>query len=187
MNAPRIASLVAALAVTTWSCSGYVADTSIAPGDTVRVTAPSMDMDDSIGTVAALETDTLTVKVEERADALYVPLADITKLEVRHGQRSRAGKGALIGLGVGAAAGVTLAFVACAGKECYSDSNDATGVVALIFGAGGALLGAGIGAIIGSSIKTDRWESVPLDNIRVSLTPSTLLGLGATVRVRWSP
>ena len=121
MNAPRIASLVAVLAVTTWACSGYVADTSVAPGDTVRVTAPSMDMDDSVGTVAALETDRLTFQVEERADALYVPLADVTKLEVRRGQKSNAGSGALIGLGVGAAAGVITALVLCADWNCSWD------------------------------------------------------------------
>ena len=180
-------SLVLALLVTTWACSGYVADTSVAPGDTVRVTAPSMDMDDSVGTVAALETDRLTVQVEERADALSVPLADVTKLKVRRGQKSNAGKGALIGLGVGAAAGVITALLSCADSQCDWDNagDDVTGYTAVVLGAGGALLGAGIGAIIGSSIKTDRWESVPLDNIRVSLTPSTPLGLGVAVRVRW--
>jgi hypothetical protein len=183
MNAPRIASLVAALAVATWSCSGYIADTSVAPGDTVRVTAPSLDMDDSIGTVAALETDTLTVQVEERADALYVPLADVTKLEVRRGQKSRTGGGALIGAGVGAAAGVITALAACGDSNCEwdGDTTDVTGYVAVVFGAGGALLGAGIGALIGSASKTDRWETVPLEEIRVG--PSSVDADGVEVSV----
>ena len=185
MNAPRIASLVAVLVVTTWSCSGYVADTSIAPGDTVRVTAPSMDMDGSVGTVAALETDTLTVQVEDRADALYVPLADVTKLEVRRGRKSNAGKGALIGLGVGAVVGVALGFAACAGESggalCNSDTGEDTSVaLAALLGAYGAVLGTGIGALIGLAARTDRWETVPLDRIRVSLTPH---GLGVSASI----
>ncbi len=180
MNAPRITSLVAVLVVTTWSCSGYVADMSVAPGDTVRGTAPSMDVDDSVGTVAALETDTLTVQVEDRADALYVPLADVAKLEVQRGQKSGTGTGALIGGGLGAALGVTVGLVGCSASNCNLDEGDLTAAVAVVFGAGGALLGAGIGALIGSSIKTDRWETVPLDRIRVSLTPH---GLGVSASI----
>ncbi len=185
MNAPRITSLVVVLVVTTWSCSGYVADTSIAPGDTVRVTAPSMDMDESVGTVAALETDTLTVQVEDRADALYVPLADVTKLEVRRGQKSNAGKGALIGLGVGAVVGVTFGFVACAaengGSVCTNDVGESSPFAfAAATGAYGAVLGTGIGALIGLAARTDRWETVPLDRIRVSLTPH---GLGVSASI----
>jgi hypothetical protein len=57
MAAPRIACLVVVLAVTTWSCVGHVADISIAPGDVVRVTAPSIGPDESVGSVTALETD----------------------------------------------------------------------------------------------------------------------------------
>ena len=186
MNASRMASLVAALAVATWSCSGYVADTSVAPGDTVRVTAPSMDMDDSVGTVAALETDRLTVQVEERADALSVPLADVTKLKVRRGQKSNAGKGALIGLGVGAAAGVITALLSCADSQCDWDNagDDVTGYTAVVLGAGGALLGAGIGAIIWSSIKTDRWQTVPLDQLRVGPSSVDADGVAVSVTLR---
>ncbi len=172
-------SFVLALAVTTWACSGYVADTSVAPGDTVRVTAPSMDMDDSVGTVAALETDTLTVQVEDRADALYVPLADVTKLEVRRGQRSRVGKGALIGSVIGAViggvlGGLTIGF--CQENESSSDPN----CLALIpigvglVGAVGAVVGAFTGAVAGPG---DRWETVPLDRIRVSLVSDRRGGL----------
>ena len=61
---------------------GHVADTSIAPGDRVRVTTPTMELAKGGNTVAALETDTLVVKTEESADALGVPLANVTKLEL---------------------------------------------------------------------------------------------------------
>jgi hypothetical protein len=147
-----------------------------------------MDMDESVGTVAALETDTLTVKVEERAVALYVPLADITKLEVRRGQKSNAGKGALIGLGVGVVVGGVLGFNLCEMDETKSGCEIHEHIFgSLMSGAFFGLLGGGIGALIGAASKTDRWETVPLNNIRVSLTPIIPHGFGATVRVRWSP
>jgi hypothetical protein len=109
-----------------------------------------------------LEADTLAVRVEEYADALEVPLARVTKLEVHRGQKSRAGGGAVIGASIGAAAGVITAYALCsdgcvslyggvgAGGETNSDT--------VIFGVGGALVGAGIGALFGAAIHTDRWE-----------------------------
>jgi hypothetical protein len=178
-----MASLLAALAVTTWSCGGHVADTSIAPGDRVRVTAPSMDLDKGVGSVTELKTDTLVVEMEERADALDVPLADVTKLEIRGQQTSRATwTGAAIGAAVGGL-GLTLAAAAvCSGGACTIED---AGYLAIAAGGavGGGLVGAGIGALI----KTGGWEEVPLDEIRVSLTPIAPGGVGVTVRVRWSP
>jgi len=177
-------SLVLALLVTTWACSGYVADTSVAPGDTVRVTAPSMDMDDSVGTVAALETDTLTVQVEERADALYVPLADVTKLEVRRGQKSNVGKGALIGLGVGALMGVGLGLLVVEGGEaCDRGVQDCWQAIPAGAGLLGAV-GAGLGALIGLGARIDRWETVPLDQLRVGPSSVDADGVAVSVTLR---
>ena len=80
MNALRMASLIAALAITASGCSAYVADTSIAPGDRVRVTAPGLDLSKAVGTVTELETDTLVVNTGDSAGALDVPLADVEDL-----------------------------------------------------------------------------------------------------------
>ena len=54
----------------------------------------------------------------------------------------------------------------------------------LIGGAGLGALGAGIGAIVGALIKTDRWEEVPLDRLRVSFVPQRggRFALGLSVR-----
>lgn len=50
----------------------------------------------------------------------------------------------------------------------------------VIFGAAGALLG----ALIGATMKTERWVSVPLDELRVSFGPQRdgRFGFGASVR-----
>jgi hypothetical protein len=56
----------------------------------------------------------------------------------------------------------------------------AAGAGFVVGGLGGAL----IGALIGSASKTDRWQEVPLDRLRVSLGPQRdgRFGLGASVR-----
>jgi len=184
MTGPKMFSLVAALAVTAWSCSGHIADTWIDPGDRVRVTAPSLDLDKDVGTVASLVADTFVVEMEDRADALDVPFSHVTRLEVHRGQKSRAGAGALIGAGAGAATGLTVALVSCAGDECHLDGSDVTGAVVLVLGAGSALAGAGLGALIGTAIKTDRWQLVPLDRIRVGRSPATPDGVALSVTLR---
>lgn len=72
-------------------------------------------------------------------------------------KRSRTGRGALIGLVVGAAAGAITGQVVCADGNCESSSwpGDISGAVSLSLGLGGALVGAGIGAVVGSFIKTE--------------------------------
>ncbi len=115
----------------------------------------------------SLDVNQLTLNSEARDSSLVLPLASLTKLEVSRGQKSRADKGARIGLGTGVAAGVVTALAVCADNSC----DGYTGLAVLIFGAGGALGGVLIGAVIGSFIQTDRWETVPLDRISVSLRP----------------
>ena len=184
MTGPRMSSLVAALAVTAWPCSGHVPATWIDPGDRVRVTSPSIDLEQDVGTVASFKADTIVVEMEDHADALDVPLSHMTKLEVHRGQKSRAGTGALIAAGAGAATGVTVALASCAGSKCYSDGSNVWGAVVLVLGAGGALASAGLGALIGGAIKTDRWEYVPLDRIRVGRSPAAPDGITVSVTLR---
>ncbi len=78
--------------------------------------------------------------------------------------------GAGIGAGIGAAAG---------------DPDDDLYPLAIF---AGAVIGGGsgllIGSLVGASIKTDRWEAVPLERIRVSLMPAGNGGLGVVVSVR---
>ncbi len=124
-----------------------------------------------MGTVVALKPDTLAVNVENRDSPLALPLASLTKLEVSRGQKSRTLKGAGIGFLVGGAAGLATAAIACAiAGDCAAD-DPYTGLVYAVFGVLGAGVGTLTGAIIGSTIKVDRWETVQLDQLRVGLTP----------------
>lgn len=94
-----------------------------------------------------------------RPDTLAIRQDAITRLERVVGTRSQAGKGALIGGGIGA--GVNLLL----GLALMGDENDwfalSGGEVALGTAMGG-LVGAGIGALIGSASDAPVWERFEL-------------------------
>ncbi len=144
------------------SFTSLTAQDTLSAGDKVRVTTEEERV---VGYLTAIEGDQLTLDA-----SLVLPIASVTRLEVNRGQKSMAGRGALIGAGAGAVAGGVTGLAVCAASSCGFEA-DLTGVVVVVLGAGGALLGAGIGALIGSGTKVDRWETVPLDRISVSLRP----------------
>ena len=124
-----------------------------------------------VGYWMGLDGNQLTLGIEDRDDSLILPLVSLTKLEVSQGLKSRTLKGAGIGFLVGGAAGLATAAIACAiAGNCDAD-DPYTGLVYAVFGVLGAGVGTLTGAIIGSTIKVDRWETVQLDQLRVGLTP----------------
>ena len=111
----------------------------------------------------------LTLNTEARDSSLVFPLASLTKIEVSRGQKSKTASGALIGGAVGLAAGGIVGAALCSGEPDCPEPRWLVG--AAYVGGIGLVVGAGIGAIIGTITKVDRWETVALDQIRVSLTP----------------
>lgn len=147
------------------SFTSLAAQDPLTAGDKVRVTTEEERI---VGYWISLDDNQLTLNTD-RDSNLVLPLASLAKIEVSRGQKSRAGKGALIGAAVGVTAGVITGLAlggGCIDSSCISDAG-AAAIVAVVFGAGGTLLG----AVTGAFIKTDRWETVPLDRISVSLTP----------------
>ncbi len=74
--------------------------------------------------------------------------------------------------------GVVLGFDSC--TDGFVDPGGCALVGGLFFGAAGALLG----ALLGANVKTERWVSVSLDALRVSVGPQRdgRLGLGMSVK-----
>ena len=145
-------------------------------GARMRVTAPDCGMSKMTTTLEALRGDTLLFPGQPTRSSnpivpVKCPWASVTRLEVSAGRARRTGRGALIGCGAGAVAGLITGWLWCHGLEGSAlDCGDpANGIV--IGGIPGGAVGAGIGAIIGALIKTDRWEEVPLHQLRVSLAP----------------
>ncbi len=151
-------------------------------GDRVRVTAP--DVGRREGTVQLLTTDSLVMRLPGYGgtpNRLAIPLASVTRLELSMPGGSQAGQGALYGFSIGVFGGSVVGFVACEGNDFFVDVASTCALAgAVILGAGGAL----VGAILGAMISGTRWEEVPLDQLRVSFGPQRdgRLGFGLSVR-----
>ncbi len=110
----------------------------------------------------------------------WIPITSVSMLEVHRGQKTSASTVALytaIGAGSGAVVTAGLVLTGCLLARLVElgcggpDEELVEGVTPLGFIGIGAGVGALVGALIGATRKTDRWETVPLDRIRVSLTP----------------
>jgi len=135
------------------------------PGARVRVTAPDLGISKQVATFEAVRGDTLVVLAESR---MFCPLASVTRLDVYGGQKSNTLKGMGYGLLIGAGVGVLVgAVVPCRDALDFSYESDCV----KIGGAAGAVVGLLVGTTVGLLNKTDRWEEVPLDQIRVSFLP----------------
>jgi hypothetical protein len=179
MIAPRILSLVAALVLTASVDLFAQQEPPVAPGDRVRVTAPTIDPDMFVGTLVALGADTCLLEVEGRAAPMTLPLASVTSLEVWRERESKLAQGATLGLLIGGFAGGVFGYAVCSGDKCEAD----VGTAVAAFGGIGAGAGLLLGAAIGAASGRDRWEVVDLESVRVSLTPLGRLGLAVSVSV----
>ena len=208
MDFPGTASLATALALTASANLFAQEGPPVAPGDRVRVAAPNIVRElmterqrrsllgpppQICGSVVAMRADTLVVKIQGSDAPTAFPVSSVTKLEVSRGKKSNAGRGALIG-GTALAALALGLSIGDMGRECpppepgnpfsgfWCEETDIGDVFAATLLCGG--LGAGLGALIGWAGKSDRWEEVPLDGLRVSLTPQGRDRLTVSVSLR---
>jgi hypothetical protein len=155
-------------------------------GVLVRVTAPTRGINIRVAKFSAIEDDELVVMTYTTH---RYPLSSIARLELHAGTKSAWLSGAKTGGVIGGLSLLTAAFMFCgsmvdvspfgkSGGDC--ESYGAVGLIGLMGAAGGALVGSGIGLLL----KTDRWEEVPLDRLRVSYAPQRKgrMALRLTVR-----
>ena len=150
-------------------------EAQLQPGQRVRITAPQLGISKHSGTLVAVDGDTLTV------DNLQVALTNLTRLDVYMGWQGHAGTGAVVGgLVVGVPSAILTAALCASLGDVSCQAPDGAAIGLLVGGAAGALVGAGVGLLI----KSDRWEEVPLDRLRVSFAPQRdgRFGLGLLVR-----
>ncbi|MFC1639221.1 hypothetical protein ACFL3B_00490 [Gemmatimonadota bacterium] len=128
---------------------------AIPPGQRVRITAPECGIQRQVTTLEEYTGGALVMPTGS------CPLDSVTRLEVSRGRKSHSleglGLGWLVGAGVGAAV-----------SDCDPSSLGICEAVPIGIG---ATVGLVIGTIFGSLIKSDRWEEVPLDRVRVSFAP----------------
>lgn len=126
-------------------------------GDRVRVWAPAVAADVLEGVVIARSDSGLTILSEAASKDIALPWQEIQELHRNRGSGNRALAGTLVGGGLGAAFATLFAVAFCgdADTSCQADE------VALVF-AVFALPPAGAGALIGSLLRYEKWERVPL-------------------------
>jgi hypothetical protein len=163
----RPATLLAAiLAAAASSRIAAQATERLEPGQRVRVTAPTISSTHIVGVFAHMAADTLVVETDGRA--WHFPHASLTRVDVHRGRQSNAAKGALYGSLIGAGIG---AVALGSSSLCAETLEVPGGRCALIGAGGGGVGGLLLGAIVGALIKTDRWQAVPVDRLRVSFIP----------------
>ena len=128
-------------------------------GSRVRVTTAPVSPLRRIGSLVSLDSDSLRYSRWDTSSVIALPLASVARLERSTGRRLNTGRGAMIGGLIGAGFGLFLGIAASTDNSGWWEVGvDDIAAVTAILGAGGA----GVGALIGSLSRRDRWESVPL-------------------------
>ncbi len=147
------------------SFTSLAAQDTLSAGDKVRLS--TVQQRGVVGYWVSLDDNQLTLRSETHHSSLVLPLASLTKLEVSQGITSHTGLGAGIGFVIGTVVGGALVIGVCTDEflgPC-TIGQVAAGLAITI------LPPTALGALIGSAIRTEQWKEVPLDRIRVSLTP----------------
>lgn len=127
----------------------------LASGTRVRLTAPGSGHQPLIGSILAVDETTLTV-ADQDGTAVKVPRRLVTRLDVSRGRKSQALPGLLAGAIAGAFIPAALPYFPSKGGDLLAGSM-----------AGFAV----IGALVGAHQKTDIWEKVPSERVRVVIQP----------------
>jgi hypothetical protein len=149
----------------------------IAVGTRIRLRAPTVVSGRIEGMIIEMDESSFLIGVNDRVP-LTVSRQAISQLDMSTGQRRQALKGMIMGAGIG------LAVFTLAGAAYQGDGSGSARDWASLLGTGlggGAIWGAGIGALI----KSDRWSAVPLERVRVSRAPTQRGGVRLSLSVRF--
>jgi hypothetical protein len=191
MTRSRIGGLAAVTLLILAAPGRANAQATIESGERVRITVTdsaaarlgARRWDSRLLTVFA---DSIALDTTLASGPLVIPQGEILKVERYAGRKAKTGKGAAIGTGIGAALGglglaIGAASSSCSGFDLYcSEGAGAWGALGF---AGGALVGAGVGAIVGSFVQGDSWKKVEMP---VTAVPTVSQGVpGIAVRVEF--
>lgn len=130
------------------------------------------------GQLEALDADTLRIRVGSNKSVFAIATASIARLSVANGTRGHfwtgAGMGLLAGVLIGAAIGSTQNL-----EGSFLFSNTDPKLLGAVVGAPAGFL---LGGVIGTLIRSDRWQAVAINDHPIRLAPR-LDGWGFTVAV----
>ena len=191
MSAPRIVLPIAFLLIAVSNNSHAQEEPPVTPGDRVRIKAPTISTRQFEGEVVALRSDTLIIdaRIWERGRMQWrdqpqakIPVASVDRIDISRGKKSNVGKGAITGGLIGAGIGLVIGIGAAAEDGGFFDFGPEV-VPAAVLAVGA--YGAGIGALIGLIMPGERWEEVPVDELRVGPSPVAPDGLALSATLRW--
>jgi hypothetical protein len=141
------------------SVQAHAADSPVAPtsGSRVRIWSAAVK-EPTIGSVVALQDDSITVTRDGDGVPVTVLLPTIRQLDLSTGRHRRPGKGAWVGALVGFVA-LGLVFAAAPGETDCAPTALCAGYVGLVLG---VPVGAVVGTVVGSTMQSERWNKVPL-------------------------
>lgn len=162
--------------LTLLSAADRTAGSQVAPlverGSKVRITPPGAHA--QVGVVLALRADSIVVQPDDSAASpVGFARAAGTQIEVTNGKKRHPILGLLIGAGVGAVAGQIEARGS--NDSCESSQplcNLGKSLANDFAPMAGALVGAVAGLFIGTMVRTPRWVSVPLEQVRIGASPA---------------
>ena len=139
----------------------------------VRFKAPSLSKSRIVGEVVKMTQDTLLIR--EGRTFLQVPMSSISNFEASLGQRRNAGKGFMIGLGLGLAVLVPVAI------EDFKVEDELQGfptafTAVYIFPSIVVL-----STLMGTIIKSEKWVEVSPQHLNLSIAPTPEKGLRAAL------
>ncbi len=130
---------------------------SLSNGDRIRITATKYFLQPTIATFEKLHSDSLFFNINNRK--LAIPVNLIKKLEVSTKQK----RNTVAGIIAGSLVGGLILGVAMHSEEQQSEGFGKVGQPGFWGGfASGALLGGGVGALIGSQVKSEKWEQISI-------------------------
>jgi hypothetical protein len=136
-----------------------------------------------VGSFVLVRADTITLATAESTTSHGMNA--VSRLEVSRGYRSHRLAGAGAGFLLGGVATFVVLNSGGSTSLCNQSANqDAVAPLECLgLSALGGLAGAGLGFLVGGFIRTERWQDVPLERLRVSLAPSGggMLGLAVAV------
>jgi hypothetical protein len=150
-------------------------------GDRVRVHAAGQRS--IIGTLQSLDETALVLKPDGSGDLVTVNRSRMRGVDVSQ-RRSRKGRGALIGLVGGVAAGAAVGSLIA--SDCSEVEflclypREARHAYIAVSAIGFGLLGGVLGAVVAPG---ERWDRVPVDRVRVRVLtgPARAVGLGVSI------
>lgn len=132
----------------------------LAPGQRIRVTAPQLQLGRQVGELLWLDRDSLLLGAKGLRWA--VPPELVTQIDASRGQRRHV----VVGLALGAAVGLGVGAILLSPNSNRCTGSGNYGEFCLQMRAGILVGGAGLGALVGALIHTERWAPLRPESVQ---------------------